>query len=121
MPHVVDPTTYDLTLSSLAGKLGEWSCENYVPICGEYDYTAATDVDEFAWQPPAVYPNPASSTGRVFATFERATEWSLVNALGQTLERGIASAGGQVVWESLAPGWYVVKTDVGTTPLVVAH
>jgi len=92
-----------------------------VPICGEYDYTAATDVDESAWQPPAVYPNPASSTGRVFATFERATEWSLVNALGQTLERGSASAGGQVVWESLAPGWYVVKTDVGTTPLVVAR
>ncbi len=121
VPHVVDPTTYDLTLSSLAGKLGEWSCENYVPICGEYDYTAATDVDESAWQPPAVYPNPASSTGRVFATFERATEWSLVNALGQTLERGSASAGGQVVWESLAPGWYVVKTDVGTTPLVVAR
>lgn len=121
VPHVVDPSTYGLTLSSLAGKLGEWSCDNYVPICGEYDYTAATAVSEADWMAPSVFPNPASSTGRVFATFERDSEWSLVNALGQTLDRGRASAGSQVVWHGLTPGWYVVKTETGSTPLMVAH
>lgn len=121
VPHVWDPTYYDLTLSSLAGKLGEWSCENYVPVCGEYDYTAATSLGDLAQTAPAVFPNPASSTGRVFASFNHNAEWTLVNAMGQTLERGFASAGSQVVWKDLAPGWYVVKTSKGSTPLIVAH
>ena len=121
VPHVVDPSTYGLTLSSLAGKLGEWSCENYVPICGEYDYTAATEVLEADWMAPAVFPNPASSTGRVFATFERDSEWSLINAMGQTVDRGRATAGSRVVWKDLTPGWYVVRTEAGSTPLIVAH
>ena len=121
VPHVVDPSTYGLTLSSLAGKLGEWSCENYVPICGEYDYTAATEVLEADWMAPAVFPNPASSTGRVFATFERDSEWSLINAMGQTVDRGRATAGSRGVWKDLTPGWYVVKTEAGSTPLIVAH
>lgn len=121
VPHVVDPSTYGLTLSSLAGKLGEWSCENYVPICGEYDYTAATEVLEADWMAPAVFPNPASSTGRVFATFERDSQWSLINAMGQTVDRGRATAGSRVVWKDLTPGWYVVRTEAGSTPLIVAH
>ena len=121
VPHVVDPSTYGLTLSSLAGKLGEWSCENYVPICGEYDYTAATEVSEADWMAPAVFPNPASSTGRVFATFERDSQWSLINAMGQTVDRGRATAGSRVVWKDLTPGWYVVRTEAGSTPLIVAH
>lgn len=121
VPHVWDPQNYDLTLSALAGKLGEWSCENYVPICGEYDYTAATEVSDSEWLAPAVFPNPASSSGRVFGTFQRDTPWSLVNAMGQVLHRGFASAGTQEVWHNLEPGWYVLKTEAGSTPIVVSR
>ena len=45
MPHidVLNLDYYDLTISALAGKLGEWACEDYA-VCGGYDYTAETAV-----------------------------------------------------------------------------
>ena len=70
---------------------------------------------------PLVFPNPASSMGRVFATFTQSTDWKLVNAMGQTLDQGCALAGTRVAWQSLSPGMYVVQTNSGATPLVVAH
>ena len=91
-------------------------------VCGGYDYTAETAVGEVNQQiAPLVFPNPASSMGRVFASFEQSTDWALVNAMGQTLDRGRAAAGTRVVWQSLAPGMYVVQTNSGATPLVVSH
>ena len=68
-----------------------------------------------------VFPNPASSMGRVFATFAQSTDWKLVNAMGQTLDQGRAAQGTRVVWQSLSPGMYVLQTNSGATPLVVAH
>jgi hypothetical protein len=59
--------------------------------------------------------------GRVFATFAQSTDWKLVNAMGQTLDQGRAVAGTRVVWQSLSPGMYVLQTNSGATPLVVAH
>ena len=70
---------------------------------------------------PSVFPNPASSSARVFATFDQDTDWSLVNAMGQTIEQGRAMAGSRVVWSSLPSGLYVVKTNFGSSTLVVAH
>jgi len=123
VPHVWDPAYYDLTLSTLAGKLGEWSCENYVPVCGEYDYTAETSVDEevSAVLLPAVFPNPASTSSRIHVTFPIATSWQLVNAMGQTLQTGQVAAGDREVFSGLATGWYVLKTAHGTSPFVVGH
>ena len=124
VPHidVLNPEYYDLTISALAGKLGEWACEDYVHVCGGYDYTAETAVGEVSQEvAPLVFPNPASSMGRVFASFAQSTDWALVNAMGQTLDRGRAAAGTRVVWQSLAPGMYVVQTNSGATPLVVSH
>ena len=122
VPHVWDPTYYDMTVSSLAGKLGEWSCEDYVPVCGEYDYTAETGLGEGpSANHPQIFPNPASSQGRVFVSFESQSPWTLLNSLGQPLSQGLADAGTQLVWTNLAPGWYVVKTNAGSFPLIVAH
>ena len=111
-----------MTISSLAGKLGEWSCEDYVPVCGEYDYTAETGLGEGpSATHPQIFPNPASSQGRVFVSFESQSPWTLLNSLGQPLSQGLADAGTQLVWTNLAPGWYVVKTNAGSFPLIVAH
>jgi len=124
VPHIdlLNPDYYDLTISALAGKLGEWACEDYVHVCGGYDYTAETGIEEAPRQAkPVVFPNPASSLGRVFATFEQPTSWALVNALGQTLDQGQATAGTSVVWQHLEPGLYVVQSEAGSTPLVVSH
>ena len=119
VPHVWDPSYYDLTLSSIAAKLSEWSCENYVPICGEYDYTAESQLPEMESFEPLIYPNPASSQGRVFASFVSGTDWNLLNAMGQTLQSGHVRGEGQVTWSNLEPGWYIVKTKFGATPFVV--
>jgi len=124
VPHidVLNPDYYDLTISALAGKLGEWACEDYVHVCGGYDYTAETSVEDFSQEvAPLVFPNPASSMGRVFATFAQSTDWKLVNAMGQILDQGRAIAGTRVVWQSLSPGMYVLQTNSSATPLVVAH
>ena len=124
VPHLdpLNPQYYDLTLGTVAGKLGEWACEDYVPVCGEYDYTAETSVTgPMRGEGPSVFPNPASFSARVFATFDHDTDWSLVNAMGQTIEQGRAMAGSRVVWSSLPSGLYVVKTNFGSSTLVVAH
>jgi hypothetical protein len=119
VPHIFDETYYDLTLSTVAGKLGEWACEGYVPVCGGYDYTAETSVSNAEATLPLLFPNPASAQGRVFASFDARSEWTLVNALGAVVERGVAQAGDQVVWSSLAPGWYALRSAAGSQALVV--
>ena len=119
VPHIFDETYYDLTLSTVAGKLGEWACEGYVPVCGGYDYTAKTSVTDLSTMQPLLFPNPASAQGRVFASFEARSEWTLVNALGAVVERGVAQAGDQVAWSGLAPGWYALRSSAGSQALVV--
>ena len=119
VPHAADPTHYDLTLSSIAGKLGEWACEDYVSICGEYDYTADSGVVQHEETAPLIFPNPSSAQARVFVTFESPTHWSLFNALGVEVDSGVAARGEQMVWRGLAPGWYALKSQAGTQPLVI--
>lgn len=119
VPHIFDATYYDLTLSTVAGKLGEWACEDYVPVCGGYDYTAETFVSSASANAPLLFPNPASAQGRVFASFDARSEWTLVNALGAVVERGVAQAGDQVAWSGLAPGWYALRSSAGSQALVV--
>ena len=119
VPHIFDETYYDLTLSTVAGKLGEWACEGYVPVCGGYDYTAKTSVSDLSTMQPLLFPNPASAQGRVFASFEARSEWTLVNALGAVVECGVAQAGDQVAWSGLAPGWYALRSSAGSQALVV--
>lgn len=119
VPHIFNDTYYDLTLSTVAGKLGEWACEGYVPVCGGYDYTAKTSVSDLSTMQPLLFPNPASAQGRVFASFEARSEWTLVNALGAVVERGVAQAGDQVAWSGLAPGWYALRSSAGSQALVV--
>ena len=60
-----------------------------------------------------------SAQGRVFASFEARSEWTLVNALGAVVERGVAQAGDQVAWSGLAPGWYALRSSAGSQALVV--
>lgn len=119
VPHIFDETYYDLTLSTVAGKLGEWACEGYVPVCGGYDYTAKTSVTDLSTMQPLLFPNPASAQGRVFASFEARSEWTLVNALGAVVECGVAQAGDQIAWSGLAPGWYALRSSAGSQALVV--
>jgi poly(3-hydroxybutyrate) depolymerase len=122
VPHVWDPVYYDLTLSSLAGKLGEWSCDNYVPVCGEYDYTATTSVSDAPQVAlPMVFPNPASTRSNVHVMFPASTDWRLVNAMGQTVSTGFSQAGSTETWRGLAEGWYVLKSNQGSTPLMVVR
>lgn len=125
VPHLYSASNYDLTLSALAGKLGEWACADYVPVCGGYDYTAATGVTQHAQsepkQGPVVYPNPASTSASVLVFFPEGGDWQLMNAMGQTLVRGFATEGGELTWSDLNSGWYVVKTEHGRTPFVVSH
>lgn len=120
VPHMLDPVSYGLTLSALAGKLGEWSCVNYDPICGAYDYTVASveEGDALAAS-PVIFPNPALSAGQVNAAFEQQSNWQLVNALGQVLDRGWAESGALVVWNELRPGWYALTTDAGASRFIV--
>lgn len=123
VPHIdiFNPGYYDLTLSALAGKLGEWACEDYVPICGDYDYEAESLLEDMRIdENPLVFPNPARTQGRVFVTFKQSTSWKLVNVMGQTMKRGRNSAGSRVVWQSLAPGLYIIQSETGSTQLVVS-
>ena len=58
VPHIFDATYYDLTLSTVAGKLGEWACDGYVPVCGGYDYTAETSISKRGRHVAFVVPQP---------------------------------------------------------------
>ena len=60
-------------------------------------------------------PNPASSWASVFATFAKVVIGQLMNAVGQTIDRGFAVAGTRVVVVA-CPGWYVVKTEPRPNP-----
>jgi hypothetical protein len=125
VPHLYSASNYDLTLSALAGKLGEWACTDYVPVCGGYDYSAATGVVQHAQsevkQGPVVYPNPVSSSASVQVFFTHGGDWQLMNAMGQTLVRGFATEGSELTWSNLNAGWYLVKTEHGRTPFMVSR
>ncbi|MGB1670336.1 MAG: alpha/beta hydrolase fold domain-containing protein [Flavobacteriales bacterium] len=62
VPHVTDNDAYDVTLSTIAGALSSWICDDYPDQCGEYDYTS--DIREQLTQTVRMYPNPARD-GRV--------------------------------------------------------
>ena len=57
VPHVGNNDAYDVTLSTIAGALSSWICEDYPDQCGEYDYTS--DIREQLAHAVRMYPNPA--------------------------------------------------------------
>ena len=57
VPHVGNNDAYDITLSTIAGALSSWICEDYPDQCGEYDYTS--DIREQLAHAVRMYPNPA--------------------------------------------------------------
>ena len=124
MPHidVLNPEYYDLTISALAGKLGEWACEDYIAFCSGYDHTAPTQIEEpMVKASPLVFPNPASAHEVIRMRFRVASEWSLTNVMGQSLGQGYASEGTVVVLQGLSSGMYVLQPAQGRQPVVVAR
>ena len=124
VPHidVLNPDYYDLTISALAGKLGEWACEDYVAFCSGYDHTAPTSVREQVDNAsPLVFPNPASAHEVIRIRFNAASEWTLINLMGQTLEKGFAPNQSEMELQGLPAGIYVIQTAGGRQPFVVAR
>ena len=124
VPHidVLNPEYYDLTISALAGKLGEWACEDYIAFCSGYDHTAPTQIEEpMVKASPLVFPNPASAHEIIRMRFRVASEWSLTNVMGQSLGQGYASEGTVVELQGLSSGMYVLQTAQGRQPVVVAR
>ena len=124
VPHidVLNPEYYDLTISALAGKLGEWACEDYIAFCSGYDHTAPTQIEEsMVKASPLVFPNPASAHEVIRMRFRVASEWSLTNVMGQSLSQGYASEGTVVELQGLSSGMYVLQTAQGRQPVVVAR
>lgn len=124
VPHVdvLNPDYYDLTISALAGKLGEWACEDYVAFCSGYDHTAPTSVSEYEDNAsPLVFPNPASAHEVIRMRFPASSEWTLTNVMGQTTETGFAPEGSEVELQGLPAGMYVLQTASGRQPFVVAR
>ena len=124
MPHidVLNPEYYDLTISALAGKLGEWACEDYIAFCSGYDHTAPTQIEEpMVKASPLVFPNPASAHEVIRMRFRVASEWRLTNVMGQSMGQGYASEGTVVELQGLSSGMYVLQTAQGRQPVVVAR
>ena len=124
VPHidVLNPEYYDLTISALAGKLGEWACEDYIAFCSGYDHTAPTQIEEpMVKASPLVFPNPASAHEIIRMRFRVASEWRLTNVMGQSMGQGYASEGTVVELQGLPAGMYVLQTTQGRQPVVVAR
>ena len=124
VPHidVLNPEYYDLTISALAGKLGEWACEDYIAFCSGYDHTAPTQIEEpMVKASPLVFPNPASAHEVIRMRFRVASEWRLTNVMGQSMGQGYASEGTVVELQGLSSGMYVLQTAQGRQPVVVAR
>ena len=124
VPHidVLNPEYYDLTISALAGKLGEWACEDYIAFCSGYDHTAPTQIEEpMVKASPLVFPNPASPYEIIHMRFRVASEWRLTNVMGKSMGQGYASEGTVVELQGLSSGMYVLQTAQGRQPVVVAR
>ena len=124
VPHIdiLNPEYYGLTISALAGKLGEWACEDYVAFCSGYDHTAPTSVREQTDNAtPLVFPNPASADEIIRLRFATASEWTLINVMGQTMATGFAPEESEVELQGLPAGMYVIHTAGGRQPFVVAR
>lgn len=124
VPHidVFNPEYYDLTISALAGKLGEWACEDYVAFCSGYDHTAPTGIREHdAQSSPLVFPNPALAHDAIRIRFNASSEWTLTNVMGQTMEKGLAIMDSEVELEGLPSGMYVLHTNGSKQSFVVAR
>ena len=123
VPHILSPENYDLTLSALAGKLGEWACEDYVQVCGGYDYTAETGTSKVELNDDGVkvFPNPTSSSHGVQIVFPSTSQWQVLNVFGQIVDEGLSVSNSQVHLTELSPGWYVVQTPKSRVPFVVAN
>ena len=77
-------------------SLANGCAKTYVGFCGDYDYTAATNVQESVVeaQSPQIFVYPASASSNVHVTFcSEGGRWQLVNAMGQTMKQGVATAG----------------------------
>jgi len=81
--------------------------------------TSVSDAPQVAL--PMVFPNPASTRSNVHVMFPASTDWRLVNAMGQTVSTGFSQAGSTETWRGLAEGWYVLKSNQGSTPLMVVR
>ena len=124
VPHIdgLNPEYYDLTISALAGKLGEWACADYIAFCSGYDHTAPTQIEEpMVKASPLVFPNPASAHEIIHMRFRVASEWRLTNVMGQSMGQGYASEGTVVELQGLSSGMYVLQTAQGRQPVVVAR
>ena len=124
VPHidVLNPEYYDLTISALAGKLGEWACEDYVTFCSGYDHTAPTGIREHdAQSSPLVFPNPALAHDAIRIRFNASSEWTLTNVMGQTMEKGLAIKDSEVELQGLPAGMYVLHSSGGRQSFVVAR
>ncbi len=124
VPHidVLNPEYYDLTISALAGKLGEWACEDYVAFCSGYDHTAPTGIREHdAQSSPLVFPNPALAHDVIRIRFNASSEWTLTNVMGQTMEKGLAIMDSEVELEGLPVGMYVLHSNGSKQSFVVAR
>ena len=124
VPHidVLNPEYYDLTISALAGKLGEWACEDYVAFCSGYDHTAPTGIREHdAQSSPLVFPNPALAHDVIRIRFNASSEWTLTNVMGQTMEKGLAIMDSEVELEGLPVGIYVLHSNGSKQSFVVAR
>ncbi len=124
VPHidVLNPEYYDLTISALAGKLGEWACEDYVAFCSGYDHTAPTGIREHDAQSSLlVFPNPALAHDVIRIRFNASSEWTLTNVMGQTMEKGLAIMDSEVELEGLPVGMYVLHSNGSKQSFVVAR
>ena len=124
VPHIdiLNPEYYDLTISALAGKLGEWACEDYVTFCSGYDHTAPTHIEEPSVKAsPLVFPNPALAHEVIQVRFRESSEWRLTNVMGQPMGQGYAPEGAVVELQGLSSGMYVLQTAQGRQPFVVAR
>ena len=124
VPHidVLNPEYYDLTISALAGRLGKWACEDYIAFCSGYDHTAPTHIEEHSVKAsPLVFPNPASAQEVIHMRFRAPSAWRLTNVMGQSMGQGYAPEGAEVELQGLPAGMYVLQTEHGRQPLVVAR
>ena len=124
VPHIdiLNPEYYYLTISALAGKLGEWACEDYVTLCSGYDHTAPTHIEEPSVKAsPLVFPNPALAQEVIQVRFRESSEWRLTNVMGQRMGQGYAPEGAVVELQGLSSGMYVLQTAQGRQPFVVAR
>jgi para-nitrobenzyl esterase len=105
VPHVTDPVAYDLALSTIAGGVSTWLCDDYEPLCGAYDTSSSLEELMSFSSPdqPRIFPNPALAGSTV--TLDSEGSWWLMDGLGRVISNGKGNA---LETSALVPGLYVV-------------